>query len=246
MVAFFITAPSFRIVRASRPSSQPIRIGPQARDVSYCSRFSRRALLLTTLSTALLHGAPAATCEPQQADIDPLTSEPPATHRVYVDFELSKERTARVVIALYGTVVPQTVHNFLSLVDGHEYDGTNVYRIVPGLTVQLGDVLRNKGKSGQAATPSGSLPAENFRISHSIPGIVSMVVKGGMVDSRFFITTRRGDSRYLDGKYVAFGRVVEGLPVLFQMEALHADGGAFVRKPVSVRVVHCARVEPQQ
>ena len=64
------------------------------------------------------------------------------------------------------------------------------------------------------------LEVENTRVSHSMRGIVSMVTdkERKEVDSRFFITTRRGDSFYLDGKFVAFGRVVEGMQVIDEIE----------------------------
>lgn len=165
-----------------------------------------------------------------QADIDLATNEPEVTNRAFLDISIDNQPAHRLILALYGTVAPKTVANFLALCEDG-YANTKVYRIVPGLTVQLGDVLNNNGKSGRAATESGSLPAETFRISHSIPGIVSMVTKDGKVDSRFFVTTRAGDSKYLDGKYVAFGRVVEGMEF---MNGIQKQGEGLVRKPVQV------------
>lgn len=147
-----------------------------------------------------------------------------------MDISLDNAPPRRVTIALYGTIVPATVQNFLRLCET-AYADTPVYRIVPGLTVQLGDVLRNGGKSGLAATPAGTLPVENTRILHTGPGIVSMVAAKGLVDSRFFVVTRPGDSAYLDGKYVAFAFVEHGMDVFYDAERLSSG---FVKRPVRV------------
>lgn len=198
--------------------------------------------MLLTFSSAVILPTLAALAEDDKAgQVDVAENEPAITNRVFIDLQQANGRTGRLTIALYGTVVPDTVDNFLRLID-NGYRDTKVYRVVNGLTIQLGDVLRNGGKSGRAATETGVLEAENYRISHSVPGILSMVVKDGMVDSRFFVTTRPGDSRYLDGRYVAFGRVESGMDTLYELDRIPNSNG-FVRRPVSVRIASCGRVE---
>lgn len=178
--------------------------------------------------------APATTAVATHApDIDPALNEPAITDRAFFDVSVASASPRRVVIGLYGELLPRVVENFKSLVsDG--YSGTSVYRIVPGLTIQLGDVLRNGGKSGRPAINDGvPFHPDNYRVSHTIPGIVSMVrTPDGRVDSRFFIATRDGDSLYLDGRYAAFGRVVDGMDVLKLVE--RAGGEGFIRRPVCV------------
>lgn len=167
------------------------------------------------------------------SDIDPATDEPQITDHVFVDLSISGKPSHRLVIALYGNLMPRVVTNFKKLA-ANGYTDTPVYRIVPGLTIQLGDVLRNGGKIGQAAIDDGqSFIPDNFRVKHTKPGIVSMVRRpDGTVDSRFFIATRIGDSMYLDGRYAAFGRVVEGMEFLREVEK--AGGEGFIRRPVRV------------
>lgn len=169
----------------------------------------------------------------KQIDLsDTTVAEPPVTARVYFDLSTDGRQPRRIVIGCYGTVAPETVRNFTELAvrspEQGGYAHTDVYRIVPGLTVQMGDVLRNGGKSGRAANGSQMQP-ETYRILHTVPGIVSMVRgTGAAVDSRFFITTRPGDSSYLDSeshKYVAFGRVIDGFDVLLEMERNGSRGG---------------------
>lgn len=167
--------------------------------------------------------------------IDPLQREPVITDRVFLDLAVGDAPPSRVVLGLYGEIVPNTVANFKALIE-NGYAGTRVYRIVPSLTIQMGDVLRNGGRSGRAATMDGKpLPAENYRISHTLPGIVSMARdRNGNVDSRFFVATRQGDSLYLDGRYVAFGRVVQGFGNLVALEAL-VKNSTVPSKPVVIQ-----------
>lgn len=206
---------------------------------------SRRAVLqaacLTLISTPLqTRSAPseevkqeAAQEEKPISDIDPITDEPEITDRVYIDLSIPGQPSRRLIIGLYGNLTPRTVDNFKRLAE-NGYADTSVYRIVPGLTIQMGDVLGNGGKSGRPAIDDGRpfLP-DNYRVKHTMPGIVSMVRRpDGLVDSRFFVATRPGDSMYLDGRYVGFGRVLQGLEFVREVEK--AGGEGFVRRPVRI------------
>lgn len=208
------------------------------------SAISRRACLQAVAAFALFHstrvlaGEGGVRTEERKArvwDIDPAVDEPEITDRVYLDLSIEGGGTQRVVIGLYGTVTPRTVANFKALVR-EGYAGTRVYRVVPGLTVQLGDVLRNGGKSGRDAT-GGAFEMENVRVRHSVPGLVSMATDRGRVDCRFFVNTREGESGYLDGRYCAFGRVVQGMAVWHDVE--RRAGGMFVRRAPRVEIVQC-------
>ncbi|GAB0493896.1 hypothetical protein MMPV_005183 [Pyropia vietnamensis] len=218
------------------------------------------------------HGASVSNARPDA--IDPSVAEPPITTAAYLDVSIAGAPARRVTIGLYGELLPATVANFLALctapAGGGGYAGTDVYRLIPGLTLQAGDVLRNGGKSGAASaaaveaaaavaaaaaasitgsgsgrgegTPAGgsgatnlppppstmgrTFPMEGVRVNHTVLGSVNMVVsRSGEVDSRFFITLRP-DSRYLDGKYCAFGRVTGGLDVLADVDAVGGEGVA--------------------
>lgn len=197
------------------------------------------ALPLALISPVLSEEGGTATSEAKKEalqDIDPGTAEPAITDRVYFDLRLDGGAAERVTIGLYGEVTPSTVANFKALVRSG-YVGTSVYRVVPGLTVQLGDVLKNGGRSGQAATADGSLELENVRVKHSIPGLVSMA-RGvdGKADSRFFVNTRPGDSGYLDGRYCAFGRVVDNMSFWYKVEQ-KAEKGIFASRLPKVEIV---------
>lgn len=201
---------------------------------------SRRALLHLLSLAALRYSSRAlpslADGELPVADIDIDVSEPNITARVYIDFVLDGS-VRRVTIGLYGDLLPRVVSNFTALAASGAYTDTLVYRVVPGLTIQLGDTLGNKGKIGRSSFDGeDSFVPDSFRVRHTVPGIVSMVRRpDGSVDSRFFVTTRPGDSLYLDGKYAGFGRVVAGMDVLAQIDRLGGDG--FIKRPI--RIAEC-------
>ena len=72
--------------------------------------------------------------------IDPVTDPPKITNRVYLDVEFGSgdEEKGRLVIALYGELMPRTVENFESLCKSNSYAGTTFYRVISDLNVQGG------------------------------------------------------------------------------------------------------------
>jgi len=159
------------------------------------------------------------------------------TDKAYFDVVVGDDtkNTSRIVLALFGDVVPETVKNFKLLVTGkpgYGYQGTTFYRVVKDLQISAGDVLGNSGKSGKSALTGDVFPQENFRIMHTVPGIVSMQnTIDKQVDSRFFISTRQnvdlGYSKIFDGKYVAFALVIEGMDVVERLNNAPTNTGIF-------------------
>jgi len=115
------------------------------------------------------------------------------------------------MIELYPEDAPNTVANFLELVESGYYDGIVFHRIIPGFMIQGGDPnTKNSDRSmwGQGG-PGYSIDAEFNTIQHD-RGIVSMARSNhpDSAGSQFFIVHK--DSNFLDGKYTAFGRLVPG------------------------------------
>ncbi|HVW86366.1 MAG TPA: peptidylprolyl isomerase, partial [Bryobacteraceae bacterium] len=120
---------------------------------------------------------------------------------------------------------PNHVRNFLMLVDTGWYNGTAFHRVVKGFVAQggMGDT-RSSGPTHPADRWVHTLKGE-FRddIKHT-RGIVSMARADDpdSASTSFFLML--GDAPHLDGKYTAFGRIVEGLDVLDAFEKEELDG----------------------
>lgn len=112
---------------------------------------------------------------------------------------------------LYPDEAPNTVNNFISLIDSGFYNGLKFHRITKSL-IQTG-----ARESGPNYTIKGEFKENSFNgneILHE-KGILSMVRLGGDNDSassQFFIL--KEDATYMDGTYAAFGKVIEGMDIL--------------------------------
>jgi len=132
------------------------------------------------------------------------------------------------MIELFPEDAPNTVHNFLKLVESGYYDGMVFHRILPGFMIQAGDPNTkdpdvDRSLWGQGG-PGYQINEEFNTIQHD-RGIVSMA-RSNHVDtagSQFFIVLK--DSNHLDGQYTAFGRLIPGIPSSFHALDLIAGLG---------------------
>ena len=136
--------------------------------------------------------------------------------------EMSVKDYGKIVILLDATTAPVTVENFISLVEEGFYDGLTMHRIIKDFMIQGGDPKGNgSGGSDKKIKGEFSENGHDNDISHKY-GVISMARSGGdesnnfghdTASSQFFICNAdAADS--LDGKYAAFGYVVEGLGVV--------------------------------
>jgi len=122
------------------------------------------------------------------------------------------------LIEFFPEDAPNTVHNFLKLVESGYYDGMVFHRIIPGFMIQTGDPNTkdpdvDRSLWGQGG-PGYQINEEFNTIQHD-RGIVSMA-RSNHVDtagSQFFIMHE--DANHLDGQYTAFGRLIPGIPASF-------------------------------
>ncbi|MCI6646072.1 MAG: peptidylprolyl isomerase, partial [Oscillospiraceae bacterium] len=112
---------------------------------------------------------------------------------------------------LYPEIAPNTVNNFISLVNKGFYDGVIFHRVIPGFMIQGGDPL-GRGTGGPGYCIRGEFSANGFKndLKHSA-GVLSMArtMAPNSAGSQFFIMHE--DAPHLDGQYAAFGKVFEGM-----------------------------------
>lgn len=124
---------------------------------------------------------------------------------------------------LYPEVAPNTVNNFISLIQKGFYDGTIFHRVIPGFMIQGGDP-DGTGMGGPDYSIAGEFSANGFtnNLLHT-EGVLSMARSQDMNSggSQFFIMAAEYPS--LDGSYAAFGKVTEGLDVVQSIVNLPRD-----------------------
>lgn len=105
------------------------------------------------------------------------------------------------------------------------YRGTEFHRIKPGFMVQGGDYENFDGTGGASIYDGATFPDESFATKHDAEGILSMANRGPNTNgSQFFITLGgRQAASHLDGRHVAFGRVVDGIEVVREMARVEVD-----------------------
>jgi peptidyl-prolyl cis-trans isomerase B (cyclophilin B) len=140
-----------------------------------------------------------------------------------------------ITIAFLADKAPGHVRNFLRLAQAGVFDGMTVHRVVRGFALQTGS-LSSRGPLSEKQQKFVREQPPEFNDTRHVKGVVSMA-RGddpGSATTSFFIMT--GDAPSLDGKYTAFGRVVEGLAVVEAIEQAPVDGETPVTR-IEVRTV---------
>ena len=127
-----------------------------------------------------------------------------------------------IKIELYPEYAPNTVANFVNLIESVFYDGLTFHRLVPGFVLQGGDP-DGDGTGGPGYTIDGEFKANGYTqntLSHD-KGVISMArsMDYDSAGSQFFIVLDDSAKSSLDGMYAGFGRVTEGMEILEEIEA---------------------------
>ena len=127
-----------------------------------------------------------------------------------VTFEM--EDGGKMVAELYPEVAPNTVNNFISLVQGGFYNGLIFHRVIPGFMIQ-GGCPNGNGMGGPGYQIRGEFAGNGFEkndLKHTL-GVLSMAraMHPDSAGSQFFIMVDAAP--HLDGQYAAFGRITENV-----------------------------------
>ncbi|MEC5425211.1 peptidylprolyl isomerase [Virgibacillus sp. C22-A2] len=179
-------------------------------------------LLFTTVLVTLLMAGCGNQTEDKQAEesTDEQTNEQTNEQTEYPNVEenpvvtITMENDDEIIAELYPDIAPNTVANFISLIEDGFYDGLIFHRVIPGFMIQGGDPEGN-GTGGPGHAIEGEFSSNRFEndLAHD-KGVLSMARSQSpdSAGSQFFIMAE--NSPHLDGDYAAFGQVVEGIEVV--------------------------------
>jgi cyclophilin family peptidyl-prolyl cis-trans isomerase len=115
----------------------------------------------------------------------------------------------KIAVELFAKEAPDTVANFVKLIEKGYYDGVIFHRVIPKFMVQTGDPT-GTGRGGPGWTIMDEF---HPKLRHGKAGILSMANAGPDTGgSQFFITL--GATPHLDDRHAVFGAVIEGQDVV--------------------------------
>lgn len=155
-----------------------------------------------------------------------------------VTFEMENKDVMKA--ELYPEIAPNTVNNFISLVNKGFYDGLIFHRVIAGFMIQGGDP-KGSGMGGPGYSIKGEFKQNGFsnNLKHSA-GVLSMArtMMPDSAGSQFFIMHK--NAPHLDGAYAAFGKIIEGMDVVDKIAAVRTD---FQDRPLRKQMMKKVTVE---
>lgn len=152
---------------------------------------------------------------------------------------ITMENGGTITAELYPEIAPNTVNNFIALIEDGFYDELIFHRVIPGFMIQGGDPEGN-GTGGPGYAIAGEFNANDFDnpLAHE-RGVLSMARSGDpdSAGSQFFVMTET--SPHLDGDYAAFGKVTDGMDVVDEIVNTERDT---MDKPLEDQVIQSMTV----
>ena len=150
------------------------------------------------------------------------------------------ENGEQIRAELYPEIAPNTVNNFISLVNKGYYNGLIFHRVINGFMIQ-GGCPDGTGMGGPGYHIPGEFAMNGFKneLRHT-EGVLSMAraQHPDSAGSQFFIMHKT--SPHLDGSYAAFGKVIEGMDVVNRIADVPTD---WSDRPAVPQVMQTVTVE---
>jgi len=138
---------------------------------------------------------------------------------------------------LYPEIAPQSVNNFISLIQKNFYDGLIFHRVIKGFMIQ-GGCPDGIGTGGPGYRIKGEFAQNGFKndLKHTA-GVLSMArsMMPNSAGSQFFIMHK--DSPHLDGGYAAFGKVIEGMENVNKIAETQTDYNDRPLQPQQIKTI---------
>ncbi|MCM1044359.1 MAG: peptidylprolyl isomerase [Candidatus Gastranaerophilales bacterium] len=144
-------------------------------------------------------------------------------------------------LELYPDIAPQSVHNFISLINQKFYDGLIFHRVIRGFMIQ-GGCPEGTGMGGPGYCIKGEFTINGVEndLKHT-KGVLSMAraQDPDSAGSQFFIMHK--NAPHLDGSYAAFGKVIEGMDVVDRIAETPTD--SYSDRPYENQVMESVTVD---
>ncbi|RVX01575.1 Peptidyl-prolyl cis-trans isomerase CYP20-3, chloroplastic [Vitis vinifera] len=177
------------------------------------------------------------------------------TTKCFFDVDIGGEPVGRIVIGLFGEVVPKTAENFASYKNvfensgekGYGYKGCSFHRIIKDFMIQGGislrEMEREESVSMALVLKMRTLPVSVCysldRMTHVGPGVLSMANAGPNTNgSQFFICTVK--TPWLDRRHVVFGHVIDGMDVVRKLESQETSRSDYPK--LTCRIINCGEL----
>ena len=157
---------------------------------------------------------------------------------------LMETSAGNITIELFDQEAPETVANFVKLVNMGHYNGLHFHRVIENFMIQRGCPHSKDPMSRMAGTggPGWKIPCapSALALRHDKPGDRSMANAGRNTGgSQFFLTTV--ETPWLDGNHAVFGRVSDGMDVVFAIEKCRKLPGDRPAQPQ--QIISCSVVQ---
>lgn len=136
---------------------------------------------------------------------------------------IEMENGNKITVELYPEVAPNTVKNFIHLINMNFYDGLIFHRVIPSFMIQ-GGCPDGSGMGGPGYGIKGEFSSNGFKndLKHE-RGVISMARSShpDSAGSQFFIMHKAAP--HLDGSYAAFGKVTSGIEEVDRIVSVGRD-----------------------